>query len=163
MIRILVVHLQFARKSLLTILCLLLSSLARSHLYTKCIWLKNIKKATPFISFALKQTKKQKKNGQTPRHHVVQSQQSNYLGTTPRIDCLLSKVLNTSSLSEQVIQPTHRVAWRVLAPRKKRRQQGLIVQRCCSTEHALHYNNCRLNVSETNAFHKTCLIRLHLS
>ena len=50
-----------------------------------------------------------------------------------------------------------------IGPRKKRRQQGLIVQRCCSTEHALHYNNCRLNVSETNAFHKTCLKRLHLS
>ena len=139
MIRILVVHLQFARKSLLTILCLLLSSLARSHLYTKCSWLKNIKKeATPFISFALKQTKKQKKNGQTPRHHVVQSQQSNYLGTTPRIDCLLSKVLNTSSLSEQVIQPTHQLAWRALAPWKKKTTarvdcSAVLLNRACAS------------------------------
>ena len=40
--------------------------------------------------------------------------------------------------------------------------KDLIFQRSCSTEHALHYNNCRLNVSETNAFHKTCLNTLHL-
>ena len=30
-----------------------------------------------------------------------------------------------------------------------------------SAKHVLHYNNCRLNVSETNAFQKTCLNTLH--
>ena len=39
---------------------------------------------------------------------------------------------------------------------RKRRHLGQNHQRSCSAEHALHYNNCRLNVSETNAVHKTC-------
>ena len=132
---------------------------------TKCIWLKNIKRSNTSYIFCLEAN--QKAEEEQPN-----SSSSCGPATTiqlftdhaqDRLPFVKSVEHQFSVPAKQVLQPTHQLAWRVLAPRKKRRQQGLIVQRCCSTEHALHYNNCRLNVSETNAFHKTCLKRLYLS
>ena len=109
-------------------------------------------------------TPKSRKRTATPLFIMCSSQNNPlYLRTTPRIDWILSRIdcLLSRVLSTPVLCPTHPQYLPSVSWIQKRRQLELIVQRCCSTEHALHYNNCRLNVSETNAFQKTCLNTLH--
>ena len=122
------------------------------------------KESSPFVSFAVKHTKKQKENSHTPVHHVFQSEQSDVFTdhAQDRLDPTQDRLPFVKSVVQHQfsVPPTHNTCLACLGSRK-RRQLELIVQRCCSTEHALHYNNCRLNVSETNAFQKTCLNTLH--
>ena len=71
------------------------------------------KESAPFVSFAVKHTKKQKENSHTPVHHVIQSEQSDVFTdhAQDRLDPIqdrlpfVKSVVNTSSLSHSVGHP----------------------------------------------------------
>ena len=144
------VYSQFARKSLLTILCLLLSSLANSHLLYILPCSKPKRRNTTaviILTMLPPDIQEQCRQKSDPLLSVAHAQLDK---------SLLRRERHQFSVQSTPDRLNHPPPNFLRFSYRKRRHLGQNHQRSCSAEHALHYNNCRLNVSETNAVHKTC-------